>query len=145
MLKRVAALSLLCALSLHQAACSYFGSGKWEDDPKNWERAWGYSKPSEVVMIHSWYWRSPHWTKEEAYFFQFKGHKELFQQLIDRNEMRLWREDSGKKVTEPTFCFQKPVWFIPKPESAYDVWESPNGLLFKDRSTNEIFFYACQL
>jgi hypothetical protein len=145
MLRRVAALSLLCALSLHQAACGYFGSGKWEDDPKNWKRAWGYSKPSEVVMIHSWYWRSPHWTKEEAYFFQFKWHKELFQQLIDRNEMLLWREDSGKKIAATTFCFRKPVWFIPKPESAYDVWESPNSLLFKDRSTNEIFFYACQL
>jgi hypothetical protein len=145
MLKRIANLILLSALSLHHVGCGYFSSGKWEDDPQNWKRAWGYSKPSEIVMIHSWYWRSPHWTREEAYFFQFKWHKELFQQLVDRNGMHLSKDGSGKKIQESSFCFDKPAWFIPRLESAYEIWEGSNCLLFKDKSANEIFLYACQL
>ena len=142
--KHIASLILLSVLNIHLVGCGYFSSGKWEDDPNNWKRAWGYSKPSEIVMIHSWYCRSPHWTREEVYFFQFKWHKELFQQLVDRNDMHLCT-DSGKNIQESTFCVDKPVWFIPKPESAYDIWKGSNCLLFKEKSNNEIFLYACQL
>jgi len=88
MLKFIAIISLICAMSLLQVRCGYFGSGRWEDDPGHWRRAWGYSKPPDVVIIHSWYWRSAHWTREEAYFFQFKWHEELFEQLVNRNVMR---------------------------------------------------------
>jgi hypothetical protein len=64
---------MLLGLSLLASACGYFSSGIWEDDPKNWKRAWGYSKPEEVVMPHSWYWRSPHWTREEPISFRSDG------------------------------------------------------------------------
>src|SRR5213592_420869 len=101
------------------AGCGYFSSGKWEDDPHNWKRAWGYSKPDDVVMPHSWYWRSPHWTREEAYFFQFLWHEELFNQLVANNNLS--RVISVREA-KPEYCFKKPNWFVPKDASAYEIW-----------------------
>ena len=81
-MRRLLFRSLLLSFLLLTAACGYFSSGTWEDDPKNWKRAWGSSKPDEVVMPHSWYWRSPHWSREEAYGFQFRWHNELFERRL---------------------------------------------------------------
>ena len=103
--------AMLLALTLPEVGCGYFSSGKWEDDPANWTRAWGYSKPDDIVMVHSWYRRSPHWTREEAYFFQFEHHEELFKQLVTNNKMS--RRESAKGP-EIEYCFDRPDWFAPK-------------------------------
>jgi hypothetical protein len=58
--------------------------------------------------------------------------------------------------SQANFCFDKPVWFVPKAVSQYDAWmcsrpkDAPAWVpapcwLFKDKQTNEIFIYACQL
>ena len=137
-------ISIALLALLFAAGCGYVYSGNWEDDPKNWKRAWGYSKPHDVVMPHSWYWRSPHWSREEAYFFQFRWHEELFNQFVANNNMS--RSESSREAS-PDYCFQKPSWFVPKDASAYDIWRSPSvdAWLFRDAKTKELFFYACQL
>ena len=146
-------LGLFVLLALVFAGCGHLSSGKWEDDPKNWERAWGNSKPDDIIMVHSWYYRSAHWTREEVYYFQFKWHEELFQRFIDANGMRKQIGGLEEKRNPTSFCLGKPAWFIPKPGPAYDLWECPPPdpdwdapcLLFRDKATNEIFLYTCRL
>ena len=136
--------STLLFFLLLTAACGYFSSGTWEDDPKNWKRAWGYAKPAEVVMPHSWYWRSPHWSLEEAYFFQFHWHEELFTQVIEMNGMRLVEQTES----DPRYCRDKPGWFAPPSAAGYEIWWCTPPVdcrLFRERETKELFFYACQL
>jgi hypothetical protein len=134
----------LLGLILFQIGCCYSSSGTWEEDPNNWKRAWGYSKPSDIEMIHSWYWRSPHFTREESYFFQFRWHEKLFQTFM---EMKNLRRVHGKE-SWPQYCFDKPQWFTPGLPQAYEMWtcEPPaNCWLFRNRETKEMFIYACQL
>lgn len=155
-MKRLVAMILMSALASFQAACGYFAAGEWEDDPGNWGRAWGYAKPDDVTMVHSWYWRSPHWTREEAYFFQFRWHQELFDELVARNGMVRSKFGSGDPIKDASYCRDKPSWFAPKSGSSYDLWHCPSTtgtpawvppscLLFRDNETNELFVYACQL
>ncbi len=146
LMRKLALGSMLLVSILLAAACGYVSSGTWEDDPKNWERAWGSSKPAEVSIPHSWYWRSPHWTREEAYFFQFRWHEELFNQLIEKNGMRPLALAAVKP--QPDYCFDKPDWFAPPSPAGYEGWQcgsSNNCWLFRDVETKELFLYSCQL
>lgn len=122
--------------------CLGGSSGTWNDDPKNYGRAWGVSKPDDVVMVHSWYWRSPHFTREEAYFFEFQKHPQLLQSFIAANGMTPAVFEASKG-----FAMEKPSWFLPKPFEAYEAWYQPTGdaWAFRDKETGEIFIYACQL
>ena len=85
--------------------------------------------------------RSPHWTREEAFFFQFQWHEELFDQFVKtRGEL-----SSGSK---PDYCFEKPGWFVPKELSAYEIWKThteEDVVLFRDVATKELFLYGCQV
>jgi len=142
-IRRVISFALLGFLLL--TGCGYASSGKWEDDPQNWKREWGYSKPNGVVMTHSWYWRSPHWSREEAFFFQFQWHEELFDQLVKNNKLTRVELSSERK---PDYCFEKPGWFVPKEPSAYEIWKTrteDDVILFRDVITKELFLYGCQV
>jgi len=144
---RRAGLGLLLVICAAVGACGYFRSGTWTDDPDNFARAWGYSKPNDVTMIHSWYWRSAHFTREESYFFQFRWHEELFTQLVEANRLQAVNPVRGAK-TERQFCFQRPAWFAPDPDDAYEIWRCGDGVncwLFRARRSNDLYFYACQL
>ena len=63
---RILALTLLVSLCV---GCHR--SGTWNDNPKNWERAFGQKPPKDLKIVHSQYWRSPHFTLEFEYFFEF--------------------------------------------------------------------------
>jgi len=94
-------------------------------------------------MPHSWYWRSPHWTREEAYFFQFQWHEELFKQLLAKNGMRPFEGSES-----PGYCFGKPGWFAPPSAAGYKSWRcdsSTDCWLFREAKTKELFLYVCQL
>ena len=58
------------ALALVAGGCGR--AGTWTDDPGNWRRIFRGPKPAGVAMIHSWYWRSPHFTMEFEYFRVFR-------------------------------------------------------------------------
>ena len=48
-------------------------AGTWEDDPKNWYRAFNEEQPAEVKVVHSKYWRSDHFTLEFTYYFEVQA------------------------------------------------------------------------
>jgi uncharacterized membrane protein YjjB (DUF3815 family) len=57
-------------LAVLVAGCGYVMAGTWVDGPGNWSRAFASTKPPDVSVVHSKYWRSPHWSFEFAYFFE---------------------------------------------------------------------------
>ena len=128
------------------AACH--PSGTWVDDPNNFKRAWGQSPPAGVDVRHSWYWRSAHFTREEAYYFEFGRNPELMRGFIAEN--RLLRTDAAVSIDLSKYsCFARPTWFAPKPMGAYTAWVTPPNaspaLILEDRITGDFFLAGCQL
>jgi hypothetical protein len=123
-------------------------SGTWVDDPNNFQRAWGQSAPRDLQILHSWYWRSAHFTREEALYFQFARHEELMRGFIAENRLQPVADPTSVNVSDYS-CFLRPPWFAPKPLAAYNVWVTPRdasrALVLEDRSTRDFFVSACQL
>lgn len=137
---------LLAATALVLAACHR--SGVWSDDPKNFERAWNQRPPTDLRIPHSWYWRSAHFTREEAYYFQFARHGQFMRGFIAENAFQPVTDASSVTVSDYS-CFSRPTWFAPKPMTAYNAWVMPpnagRGLILEDRVTGDFFISACQL
>ena len=131
-------------LAVLAAGCGYFKSGTWKDDPKNFERAWGVSPPEELNIVHSWYWRSPHFTREEAYYFEFEGLSEIAEAFVEANNMR---RVEAEVLDSFGFCFTRPEWFASKPSGRYSAWTSERGtaLLLREEATDRVYIHACQL
>ena len=133
-----ASLALLLA-SL--AGCGSFGSGTWDDDPRNWSRAFESAMPDTAVVKHSRYTRFAHLTHEFEYFFQLAPNAELSRQILrDGTLVRLRPADAGWSRTGDT-----PEWFAPKAEQAYDVYARAGDSqrefrVLVDRRTRELFF-----
>lgn len=100
-------------------------------------------KPDDVIVHHSQYWRSPHWSYEFEYYFEIQSNEELRQQLFSRNQ--LMKLDSQGVVSEKKKCFSDcPDWFAPKAADKYDVWvfeDQPdrNFRVFIDKETGTLF------
>ena len=121
--------TLLVVALVLLAGCGYFKAGTWEDDPGNWERAFNSSRPPDVVVVHSRYWRSPHWSHEFEYFLEIVPTPELREQLFTRNQLH---EIKGveAETAKSGFFGDKPPWFIPGEATQYEVWvykEKPGG------------------
>ena len=125
-------------------ACGYFRSGTWEDDRKNYRRAFGASPPDSVEVVRSWYWRSPHFTREEAYYFAFVGNAGLAEAFAAANGMT---EIGSEGLGASEFCFERPQWFAPGDFDSYSVWADPERrrLILRREGTDRVFLYACQL
>ncbi|HYI12596.1 MAG TPA: hypothetical protein VEK57_26330 [Thermoanaerobaculia bacterium] len=122
-------------------------AGTWEDDPRNFERAWGRKAPPGLVVKHSRYWRSTHFTREEAYYFQFGANRDLTDGFIDENSMQPM-SDAGTRTLDDETCFDRPAWFAPRPLHEYEIWICPDDracVLLRHRQTGDTFFGACQL
>lgn len=133
----------ILVLALLSAACHR--SGTWIDDPKNVERAWGIELPPDVTIRHSWYWRSAHFTREEAYFFEIGWNEELFHGFTRENGMAPL--PSRSDISDYT-CFDRPAWFAPGDPAGYEVWvgsERTGGVLLRSRRSMDLFIAACQL
>jgi len=118
------------------------------DDPKNFQRAWGQSPPADVHIRHSWYWRSLHFTREEAYYFEFGRNPDLMRGFIVEN--RLLRIDPEASINLPKYsCFERPTWFAPKPIGDYIAWVAPpdasRAVVLQDRMTGDFFLAGCQI
>lgn len=143
--RRLWAFALVLGLATWSCGSS---AGEWTEDPENVERAWGIELPPDVVLEHSTYWRSPHFTCEEVYFFQFSPNQVVRQALIDANA---WMPKDAASFDRTDTCREIPTWFPPKPQSVYDAWSrsddstNPAGWVFEDRETGTWFVYACQL
>jgi hypothetical protein len=135
---------LLClGLLLCLNGCGYLTSGTWENDPDNWGRAFHSTKPNDVKVLHSKYWRSPHWTYEFEYFFEIERNDKLKTQLFTQNKLIMLE---GKMAIEAKnqFFGESPRWFAPKTVDKYEVWKyeyiaGSNFRVFVDKETGNLF------
>ena len=55
--------------------------GTWVDDPGNFKRLFGGPPPKDIQVLHTYYWKSPHWTNEYQYFFALRTFLRFLSQL----------------------------------------------------------------
>jgi hypothetical protein len=130
------------------AGCGYFTSGTWEDDPENWERAFHYSKPNDVVVVHSRFSRFAHWTNEYEYFFQIEPNEKFLDNILSANNLEI----IDKKIYQEFFLdpgFNRPAWFLLKDLDHFKVWgykdfKLNHFLVFLDNEDQSIFLYNRQ-
>jgi len=141
-----------CLLLLAMGWCATSGNwggmtaaGKWDDDPKNWSRAFdGQTKPPDVTELHSRYWKSLHFTDEWEYFFQLHPPPNFLEVWI--SSQNLGPVPVSKDNTPP--FFEQPSWFLPKPVEGYELWlprDDPYDKfrIYRDRTTGDIFVTDC--
>jgi hypothetical protein len=135
----VTAFLLVTLLACHR-------SGTWVDDPRNFRRAWGQEPPADVEVVHSWYWRSSHFTREEIYYFQLQAPVSYAEAFASENGLV---PVGAEAITPYSFDQQKPAWFAPKPAAAYRIWSDrsrhPARYVLVDRQSGAIFIHAAQL
>ena len=148
-MKRNACIAFMAGLLVMQSACGYFMGGTWENDPKNWERAFNSKKPTDVVILHSRYWRSTHWSYEYEYYFELGDAPVLRDQLFAKNQLRRLSGDDAVavKVNLPD---DAPPWFMPKGAADYEVsvhatdaWSHFTVMI--DKSSGNVYLYDRQL
>lgn len=133
------------------SACGYVSSGIWADDAGNWERAFGTLPHEHSKVVHSLYWRSPHFTYEAAYWFEFEPSADFEREIFERNEFVRLDTESPHDVCASSFQGHSLKWFAPKRGlDAYDVWgrcgdERSNFRILIDRQTRAIFMADQQL
>lgn len=125
----------------------YVGSGTWEDDPKNWHRAFGEEKPPEVTVIHSKYWHSDHWTEEHMYFFEVKASPEWRAAFLRGRGVELVTPSHARGFQLHLGGFDVPTWFVPGQVSEYDVYDQPgyHGDIWIDKANDHIYFWGSLL
>ena len=141
MIRRAGTIATLAVLG---TCCGYLSAGTWEDDPRNWWRAFGSEKPGYVEVVYSKYWRAPHFTYEFEYFFEIRDTSgEFKKELFSRNS--LVKLPPSEAAGARGACFgEPPTWFVPRAAEEYDVWvyrDSPNGnfQVFVDTETGTVF------
>lgn len=147
MIVALARLPSLLACSL-VAGCGYLSSGTWEDDAENLERAWGIESLPSTEVVHSWYSRSPHFTREEKYYFQFRGPAELAPAIAFHNEMKRRENSTSDQIRALPWDADRPAWFVPKAADSYEVWAlegAGQGFVFRRIGASDVFVYVCQL
>lgn len=130
-------------------ACS---SGTWEDDSKNWERIYDQEKPDNVNVIHSWYWRSSHWSYEYEFYIETDSNKQILESFISKSDL-VQIEDPTKVPIYDLYPSDKPKWFVPKPLDKYEVWTGnwkgkayrEYFKLFIDKETGHLYWCDSQL
>jgi hypothetical protein len=129
---RWSSIALALWVAVSAAGCGYAIAGTWEDDPGNWNRAFQSTKPPEVRVIHSKYWRSPHWTYEFEYFFAIAPDAQLKAQLFGENKLRQATGAEAIRVKTDNVG-AAPPWFAPGEATNYEVWvfEGRSGSHFK--------------
>lgn len=136
---RTAALGLAVALL---AGCHE--SGTWKDDPKNWARIFGGPKPADVTVVHSYHWRSPHFTHECETYIQVRTNRALQDAMVSGYGLREATADEVARL--PVQKDSRPAWFAPKAPGAYRVWIRTNApadfehlQLWVDRTEGDLF------
>jgi hypothetical protein len=129
--------SLLLAIStlLTLVACG----GTWVDDPRSFKRIFDFDKPPDVTVIHSYYWKSPHWTTEYRYYIALAGSRKFADGLTDASLMTRAMPD---QVKIDACGGEKPAWFLPKPLNSYDAWLPKTDAryrVFRDEEDGTLF------
>lgn len=119
-------------------------SGTWRDDAGNWKRIFRVEKPANVTVVHSWFWRSPHFTYEFEYYLQVEKNADLQKRLLTMNPMKQVGEEKELQAVMAWSQQNRPAWFAPKPVAEYGVWIYSNASassfrLLIDRKTGDLF------
>lgn len=135
--------AVLVAAALTAEGCGYFRSGEWSDDPGNWSRAFRSTKPDDVVVVHSYYRRSPHWTYEFQYFFAIAKNAGLQQQLFTKNSLQRLEGESATRAKNNSGD-GGPSWFAPGTGDKYEIWvykDEPRGhfVVLVDKASGALF------
>lgn len=135
--------NILAAVVLASGPGACHRSGTWNDAPANWDRAFQTTKPADVVVVHSRYWRSPHWTYEFEYFFHIRTNAALSRQLFEQNSLKKL-DGAEREIAFGHFAGAKPAWFLPGPADRYEAWafrDEPgrNFRVFVERETGDLF------
>jgi hypothetical protein len=113
--------------------------GTWSDDPGNFSRVFGFSKPQDVEVLHSYYWKSPHWTVEYSYFISLRPSPKFVTGLTSPELMTSVPPDAEVLSS----CGDKPPqWFLPKSLINYEVWipKAASGYrVFRDKADGTLF------
>jgi hypothetical protein len=133
---------LVVLLAVPLFGCGYFRSGVWENDAKNWQRAFHTKKPDDVVVVHSKCWRTPHFTYEGGYYFEIQNNEKLKKQLFTENKLLKTDEKDATEAKDNHFE-EAPSWFTPKSVNAYDIYiyqDEPRGnfRVLVDKETGEV-------
>ena len=113
--------------------------GTWVDDSRNFERVFGFSKPPDVQIIHSYYWKSSHWSTEYRYFIALQPSSKFRSGLTSPELMTVAIPDASAVDV----CGDKrPQWFLPKPLTSYEMWVSRTGAahrVFHNKADGTLF------
>jgi len=123
-------------------------SGTWVDDPANFRRAFGYPPPDGVVLTRSWYWRSPHFFREESLLFSIAAPRPFIDAILSANAMEPFDFSGLRQLSTPCVLDDWPAWFAPGPAETYQSWRCPGSrqcLALVDLDRGELFLYVCQL
>jgi hypothetical protein len=141
--------AMLAAGLAMQLGCGFFMAGTWDDDPKNWKRAFGTRQPTDVVVVHSRYWRSPHFTYEFQYFFETERNASLRKAFFERNALVRLADDKVTDAIAGSFG-ERPAWFCPKAPDRYEAWvyrDEPRGhfRVFVDKDPGRLYLTDYQV
>ena len=141
-------LVLILSLGVATIACGYFMAGTWEDDPKNWYRAFGEETPPEVTLKHSLYTRYPHFTHEHSFYLEFEAQREFLDKMIAKFSLRRATEPRSRRELLGNLS-GIPYWFLPEPTEHVEVWIGTGALegaqMFIDEGRGVAYFTHVQL
>lgn len=137
----------LVLLVVLASACG--SAGTWIDDPANWSRAFQIPQPQAVVVLHSKYWRSSHWTLEYEFFFELAPNAPFKEQLIAKYMLRRLNAQQAAKARQNQFG-PAPAWFAPRKAIEYEVWipdpaAASNFMILVDKKSGAMFLTDYQV
>ena len=122
-------------------------AGTWEDDPQNWNRAFGQDPPVGVSVVHSYYWESDHFTHEYIYFFEVKASQEWKEAFLKERKVEPVAPSKAWSFRYSHNYDDTPEWFAPDSVENYNVWDRPkyHGSIWINKTSGHIHFYGVQL
>ncbi len=122
-------------------------AGTWEDDPKNWNRAFNENQPTQVKVIHSKYWRSNHFTDEHIYYFEVEAPKEWRDSFLKSHGLTPVSPATARSFRTNIHSDDTPNWFAPDPVEIYYVWDQPGymGSVWMNNTNGHFFFFDMHL
>lgn len=138
---RVWVLSFVVGLTFVLAGCG----GTWVDDAGNFKRVFGISQPPDVRVVHSYYWKSPHWSTEYRYFIAIHASSKF--------SIGLTSSEVATAVAPDTAVLDRcgsdrPQWFLPKALEHYEMWipkAAGDYRMFRDKANGVLFVCDQQL
>lgn len=121
----------------------FYQSGIWLNDERNWNRIFRRKQPKDVIVCHSWFWRSPNCIYDLEYYLEVQKNEDFQMRLLKKNSMEQITEEKALQILK-NLSEHRPVWFAPKSIAEYEVWvcvtdPGCNFRIIVDRETGTLF------